>query len=160
MVASHRGTPLEAEQLMASIDSPQPSAVTPGARRGALLIAGDVLAFLIFAAIGRASHNEAAGFTALAQVAETAAPFAIGWFVAAPLIGAFRAEVVVRPRRMLARTALAWLLAWPLGLLLRALIRQTGIPFSFAIVTLITNLLILLGWRGVFTWLASRRDAS
>jgi Protein of unknown function (DUF3054) len=141
---------------MTSIDRPERTAAPSGLRRGALLAAGDALAFMVFAAIGRASHNEAAGLAALAQIAETAAPFAAGWFVVAPLAGALRAEVAAQPRRMLARTALAWLLAWPIGLLLRALIRQTSIPLSFAIVTLITNMLILLGWRSAFAWLARR----
>jgi hypothetical protein len=145
---------------MASIDGPEREAGPANVRRGALLAGGDALAFLVFSALGRASHSEAAGLDAIMAVAETAAPFAIGWFAVAPLAGAFKPEVVGRPRRMLARTALAWLLAWPLGLLLRALIRQAGIPLSFALVTLITNLLILLSWRGAFAWLASRRSGA
>jgi hypothetical protein len=144
---------------MASIDHPKPGTILLNIRRSALLAAGDALAFLVFATIGRASHSEAAGLDAIMQVAETAAPFAIGWFVVAPFAGAFKPPVVGQPRQMLPRTALAWLLAWPLGLLLRALIRQTSIPLSFAIVTLITNMLILLGWRAVFAWLTSRRAA-
>jgi hypothetical protein len=141
---------------MTSIDRPE-RAPASRSRRGAVLLAGgDLLAFLLFSAIGRASHSEAAGIDALAQIAETAAPFAIGWFVVAPLAGAFSAETISGPRRMLGRTALAWLLAWPVGLLLRALIRQASIPLSFAIVTLLTNMLILLSWRGAFAWLSSR----
>jgi hypothetical protein len=130
----------------------------PGAGRLGALVAGDAVAFLIFAAIGRASHAEAAGLDALLQVAETAAPFMAGWFVAAPFLGAFRPDVIAAPRRMLARTALAWLVAWPIGLGLRALIRQSGIPISFALVTLITVLCILALWRGIFAGVASRRS--
>ncbi len=141
---------------MASIERPDRAVAAARVRRGAMLAAGDALAFMAFAALGRASHSEAAGIAAILQVAETAAPFAIGWFVVAPFAGAYRAELVQQPRLMLARSALAWLLAWPLGLLLRALIRQSTIPLSFAIVTLIANMLILLGWRGIFAWLASR----
>jgi hypothetical protein len=141
---------------MASIERPDRSIAALRMRRNAILMAGDTLAFMLFAALGRASHSEAAGLAAILQVAETAAPFAIGWFAVAPFAGAYRGEVIEQPRRMLARSALAWLLAWPLGLLLRALIRQTAIPLSFAIVTLIINMLILLGWRGVYAWLASR----
>jgi hypothetical protein len=144
---------------MTSLERPERVPTVPRVRRAALLAGGDILAFLIFAAIGRASHSEAAGIDALAQIAETAAPFAIGWFVVAPLAGAFDGDIATRPRRMLGRTALAWLLAWPLGLLLRALIRQSGIPLSFAIITLLTNMLILLGWRGAVAWLTSRRKA-
>ena len=41
------------------------------------LILGDALVFLIFAAIGRRSHGEAAGLDSLLQVALTAAPLAL-----------------------------------------------------------------------------------
>ncbi len=126
-------------------------------RRVAWLAAGDALALLVFAAIGRASHGEDAGLGALVQVAETAAPFAIGWFAVAPLAGAFRPDVAGAPRRMLLRTALAWLLAWPVGLGLRALIRQTAIPVSFALVTFGTVLAIMMIWRGAYALLAARR---
>jgi hypothetical protein len=141
---------------MASIDHPRRAPARPDLRRAAFLAAGDALAFMLFAAIGRASHSEAAGLDALLQVAETAAPFAIGWFAVAPFAGAFEAAVTARPRGMLARTALAWLIAWPIGLVLRALMRHTGIPATFAVITLLTNLCILLGWRGIFAWLAAR----
>src|SRR5258706_5075060 len=141
---------------MASIERPDRAVAAARVRRGAMLAAGDALAFMAFAALGRASHSEAAGIAAILQVAETAAPFAIGWVVVAPFAGAYPAELVQPPRLMPARSALAWLLAWPLRLLLGALIRQGTIPLSFAIVTLIANMLILLGWRGIFAWLASR----
>jgi DUF3054 family protein len=140
---------------MASFEWPD-RAVATRIRRSAMLAAGDALAFIVFAAVGRASHSEAAGLAAILQVAETAAPFAIGWYMVAPFAGAYGAEITGQPRRMLARSALAWLLAWPIGLLLRALIRQSPIPISFAIVTLITNMLLLLSWRGVFAWLISK----
>lgn len=127
-------------------------------RQTALLVIGDAVALMIFAAIGRASHGEEAGLTALAQVAETAAPFIMGWFAIAPLIGAYRADVARTPSRMLGRTALTWLIAWPLGLGLRALIRQTTIPLSFALVTFIAVLTIMTLWRGAFALIASRRS--
>jgi hypothetical protein len=119
-------------------------------RRVVALIVGDTIAFLVFAAVGRASHAEAAGLGAFVQVLETAAPFLVGWFVAAPLAGAFRSDLAGHPRQLLLRTGAAWLFAWPIGLGLRSLIRQTSISPSFAIVTLITVLIILGVWRGIF----------
>ncbi len=135
----------------------QSHAPSTAGRRIMLLVVGDALALMIFAAIGRASHGEEAGLTALAQVAETAAPFMIGWFAVAPLFGAYRADVAGAPPRMLAHTALTWLIAWPIGLGLRALIRQTTIPLSFALVTFITVLTIMTLWRGAFALIAARR---
>jgi hypothetical protein len=123
---------------------------TGAAGRLALLVAGDALAFLAFAAIGRASHSEAAGIDALAQIAYTAAPFAAGWFLAAPWAGAFRATLYGRPQALAARTALAWLIACPIGLVLRALLLQREIPLSFAVVTFLSVLAIMLVWRTLF----------
>ncbi len=127
--------------------------------RTAALVAGDALALLVFAAIGRANHGEASGLAAIAQVAETAAPFALAWFAAAALLGGFDASKTATVRSMLGRTALAWLIAWPIGLGLRALIRQSAVPLSFAIVTLLTVLLILGGWRALFAIVERRRAA-
>ena len=121
---------LDMGDTMASIDRPERARAYERRRAGALLIAGDALAFIAFSALGRASHSEAAGLNAILQVIETAAPFAIGWYAVAPFAGAYRSEIAHQPRRMLARTALAWLLAWPIGLLLWALIRQKSIPLS------------------------------
>jgi hypothetical protein len=128
----------------------------------AVLVVGDIISFLIFAALGRSSHSETTQFM---EVAGVAAPFVVGWFAMAPLLGAYRlpgprpAEGAGRvlPASFVARTALAWLVAWPLGLLLRGLLLQRGIPLTFALITGVTNLLLLCGWRGIFAWLATRR---
>lgn len=129
----------------------------PAIGRAALLVAGDALALLVFATIGRASHGEASGLAALAQTVETAAPFVVGWFAITPFAGLYRADIADQPRRMLPRLALAWLVAWPIGLGLRALIRQSGIPLSFALVTFISVLVIMAAWRGIYALIAARR---
>jgi hypothetical protein len=141
-----------------AVTNPRSFAAPRGLRRIAALAAGDTLALLIFAAVGRASHAEAAGLGALLQTAETAAPFVAGWFVVAPLAGAFRPEVASRPGPMLARTALAWLLAWPLSLGLRALLLQRPIPIPFALVTLAAVFVMIGLWRLVFALLSARTE--
>ncbi len=140
---------------MNSASRSHPAIAMPG--RTAALVAGDAVAFLIFAAIGRASHAEGAGLDAIVQVAETAAPFLAAWYAVAPFLGAYRPHQTATPRGMLARTALSWLVAWPIGLGLRALVRHSGIPVSFAIVTFLTVLAILAIWRTIFVLLAARR---
>jgi hypothetical protein len=141
---------------MALTDRSQPVASAPDMRRVATLAAGDLLAFNVVTAIGLLSHSKLTGLDALGEVAAVAAPFAIGWFLVAPFAGAFRGEIADRPRRILPRAALAWLIALPIGLLLWSLIRQRPVQPAFAVVTFITNLIVLLGWRGVFAWLAAR----
>jgi hypothetical protein len=133
-------------------------ATAPGLRRTIVLATGDTVAFNAVTAIGLLSHGELTGMAALAEIVTIATPFALGWFAVAPLLGAFRGDVVAQPRQMLSRTALAWLVALPIGLLLWSLVRQKSVQPAFAIVTFITNLIVLGGWRGVFAWLAAREQ--
>jgi hypothetical protein len=142
---------------MALTDRSQPVANTADTRRIATLAVGDLLAFNVVTAIGLLSHGELTGIGKLGEVAKIAAPFAIGWFIVAPFAGVFRADIAGQPRRVLPRAALAWLIALPIGLLLWSLIRQKPVQPAFAVVTFITNLIVLLGWRGVFAWLAAYR---
>ncbi len=125
--------------------------------RTLLLVVGDALAFLVFAAIGRKTHQEATGLATLGQIAWTALPFALGWFVVAPFLGAFRRSQTERPAQMLPRTELAWLAAWPAALLLRwALSSDHQVPPSFALVILLANAALLGAWRTVFALVATR----
>jgi hypothetical protein len=141
---------------MALTDRSQPISQGKDTRQVATLAAGDLLAFNVVTAIGLLSHGELTELGKLGEVATIAAPFAIGWFLVAPFAGAFRAEIAGRPRRILPRATLAWLIALPIGLLLWSLIRQRPVQPAFAVVTFLTNLIVLLGWRGVFAWLAAR----
>src|SRR5437588_4154897 len=135
-----------------AIEKPKDVKDTSGARRAITLVAGDALVFLVFATIGRRSHGEAVGLSVLPQIAFIAAPFAIGWFIVSPFVGVFRRDVATRPGAMAKRTALAWVLAWPVGLFLRWLF--SGFtdfpPLSFAVITLMFNLGVLLLWRWPF----------
>jgi len=124
----------------------------------AALVAGDVISFLVFAGVGRRSHNETSGLGAIAQIAVTAAPFALGWFLVSPFAGAFGRSLLGAPKRMLARTELAWLAAWPVALALRwALSADRQIPLSFAIVVLVSNAVFLGIWRTVFAFFMRSR---
>lgn len=119
--------------------------------RVVLLIAGDVVSFLVFAGVGRQSHGESSGVAALAQIAVTAFPFALGWFLVAPFMGAFRRLRTTGPRRMLTTVELSWLCAWPITLLLRWMLSADHkIPVSFAVVILLSNAVFLAIWRGLF----------
>lgn len=126
-----------------------------GAARIALLAIGDALVFVIFAVIGMRSHKVV---LTVPSVLLTAAPFAIGWFLVSPFVGAFRRRITSRPGKMSLRTVLAWLIAWPVGLLLRGIINHEIPPVSFAIVTLITNTIFLQLWRVPFAWLTGRKS--
>lgn len=112
----------------------------------ALALAADLVAVVVFAAIGRLNHAEPADLLGLAA---TAAPFAVGaaaaW--ATPVVRAdpsgLRAGAVV-----LGGTVVV-------GLLLR--LGFTGrLPPSFAVVATIALAVLLLGWRGLSLLVARR----
>ena len=116
-----------------------------------MLVIGDLLCFLIFVAFGRNSHGEASGFAAIPQIIITALPFAAGWFLVSPFVGAFRHKILAQPRSMVKRTAVAWLIAWPVAMLLRGIFVDHSVPpLSFAIIVLLFNMLLLLIWRWPF----------
>jgi Protein of unknown function (DUF3054) len=114
----------------------------------ALAFAADVIAVVVFAAVGRISHAEAESLSGLLA---TVAPFLIGLVAswATPVVRAhpvgFRAGAVV-----LAGTAV-------LGLLLRAAFTWR-LPPSFAVVTVVSLAVLLIGWRALSLLVSHRAD--
>lgn len=112
------------------------------------LILGDLFIFLIFAFLGKVEHGLYINFS---SVFFTALPFILAWFVVGGLLGAFNYEAVKTMQSTVKMTALTWIFAGPLGLLLRGIILQ-GVPvFAFVLVTLILVFMLLLVWRICFT---------
>ena len=112
----------------------------------ALALAADVVAVVVFAAVGRLSHAEPDDLLGLAA---TAAPFLLGLGVSW-LSPAVRAD----PSGLRAgAAALAGTVA--VGLLVRAGFTGT-LPLSFAIVTTVCLAVLLLGWRGLSLAVARR----
>ncbi|MHA6793290.1 DUF3054 domain-containing protein [Pseudonocardia bannensis] len=116
-----------------------------------LALAADVVAVVVFAAAGRASHAETGGLFGLLG---TAAPFLVG------LAAAWATPWVrIRPASLTAG-AVALAGTAVLGLALRAAF--TGrLPLSFAIVAMVSLAVLLLGWRGlaaVVSRVAARRS--
>ena len=138
--------------------TPHPSSVLAPGRRTLALLAGDIIAFLIFAALGRRSHSAAAGLGELIEIAITAAPFILGWLAAAPWLGAFGPATAGRPGSMLRVTLASWVAALAVGAVARALFIGRFSPLSFYVVTFLVALLLLGGWRGAFAWAEGRRQ--
>jgi Protein of unknown function (DUF3054) len=118
----------------------------PRSRIPELALTADLVAVIVFAAVGRASHDESADLLGLAG---TAAPFALGLAAAwaSPLVRArpagLRAGIVA-----LAGTAV-------IGLLVR--FAFTGrLPLSVVIVATCSLAVLLLGWRGLSALVAYR----
>ena len=124
-------------------------------QRTAILVIGDIIVFLIFAAIGRRSHSEAGN---VFGIAITALPFAIAWFLVSPFVGAFKRGLEYSTGKMSLRTLLAWLAAWPLAMLFRGIFVDKGVPpWTFALITLISNTILLQAWRVPFSLFFKRR---
>jgi hypothetical protein len=108
-------------------------------RIATLALVADVIAVIVFAAIGRMSHGRPDDLLGLLG---TAAPFVAG-LVASWVLPLVRAH----PAGLRAGLAV-WLGTAVLGLLVRA--GFTGeLPMSFAVITLIALGVLLLGWRAL-----------
>ncbi|WP_232662470.1 DUF3054 domain-containing protein [Pseudonocardia sp. TRM90224] len=119
----------------------------PDRRVTRLALAADVVAVIVFAAVGRITHSAEADD--LLGLVATIAPFAVGlgaaWATSAvrTLPAGFVAGAVV-----LAGTA-------GIGLLLRFAFTGT-LPFTFAVVTVISLAVLMLGWRALSALVALR----
>lgn len=122
-------------------------------RPATALALGDLAVLLLFAALGRSSHDRPPGPIPFAGVISTAAPFIAAWFSVGAVLGVFKQSAVSSVRSAFLRTEGTWLVAGPLGLLLRALFLRRGIPLSFAAVVMSVNFVLLGGWRTLYAWL-------
>lgn len=119
------------------LGTPLPPARTP---RGAVVttVVTDHLAVLVFAALGRANHDEPLGVVGLLGTAwPFAAALTLGWVV----LRAPRS-----PRAVWPTGVGLWLMTWGLGMALRAATGGGTAP-AFVLVAFLFLGLLLVGWR-------------
>jgi hypothetical protein len=107
-------------------------------RRELAWLAADVVAVLVFCALGRRSHDE--GLT-ISGVAETVWPFLTGTVVGWLVSRAWRQPTAVVPTGVI-----VWLCTVVLGMLLRKA-SSAGVAASFVVVAATVTAVLLLGWR-------------
>ena len=134
---------------------------TPSAAQAARppwwLFVGDWLVLLLFVFIGQRDHA-ISGPGALPSLLNTAFSLAVPWTVAAFVLGAYRLRPLPGWQVWLGRALNAWLVAAPLGLVLRALLRnQDAIPVIFILIAMSIGGLMIVGWRALAYWWVSRR---
>lgn len=113
----------------------------------------DVVLVVVFAAIGRATHDGDVLGPFGSGLATTAWPF-----VVALLVGWLATRAWRRPVAVVKTGLPVWAITVALGMVLRALSGQ-GVAVAFVIVATITLALLLLGWRGISRLaMRSRRD--
>lgn len=128
-----------------------------------LLVIGDILCFLIFSIIGDNTHGEFAGLSSVPHILLITLPFLAGWFLVAPFAGLYRKELMTEPRAMAIRTAIAWIPAWVIAIILRGIFIDHRVPGTgFMLIALVFNLAVLEIWRWPFALnnLARKRSAS
>jgi hypothetical protein len=114
-----------------------------------LAAGADVLAVLVFAAVGRSSHAEVDALTVLT----TAAPFLLGLLVGWLVVRAWRA-----PLRLPVGVAV-WVGVVVVGLGVRVAFTHR-LPLTFALVAAASLALLLLGWRAMTHLIARSRRQS
>lgn len=116
-----------------------------------ILLAGDLLVLLIFTYIGQRNHDLIDPRHPILGLLLTTGEFALPWAVAGWLLGAFPGGDSLTIRPLLTRSLNAWLVAAPLGLLLRAyILGRAVIPTTFFSITLGLGGAFILGWRLAF----------
>jgi len=124
-----------------------------------LLVLGDVVIFMFFAFTGRETHAPGDA-NLIVNALPTLLSFLIVWFVISALGGVYRSGVIANPRSALLRTLIAWIIAAPIAIVIRAIIlSRTAIPWQFVAVTMGLVGTLLLLWHGGTAWYRARRSA-
>lgn len=128
-----------------------------------ILVAGDIIVIALFLLAGEIQHGLMETynplFRTLAQVALVAPPvILLSW-----LLGLYTHAPIKRRRDavlFLLRSALAWVLAAPLGLVMRAWgLQAPTIVMPFVNAALAFGGLLLLMWRGIYALIVLSRQA-
>jgi len=135
-----------AERVRTRVD---PSLTTAG------LFVGDLAAIATFVIIGEISHN----IDPLANpaiVADTYAPFLIGWLVFALPTGVY----ALAARTDIRQGVLSTVAAWTGGVVVAQALRSTALfhgnfAVTFAVVSLVVGGTFLLGWRALAVFLTT-----
>lgn len=113
------------------------------------LIAGDVIALGLITVIGFASHGET-DLSFAPRMFTTFIPLVVSWFLIAPWLGLFNAQVTSE-QKQLWRPPLAMLLAAPMTAILRAtMLSAVALPL-FTLILGSSAALGMLVWRGIYS---------
>ena len=110
-------------------------------------VVGDVAVFLLFVILGKAEHEISVG----QALFRTALPFTLAWLVISPWLGAYKILTLSRLRTMAWKISLIWLLCGLVALFGRALLIDQPLILTFAVVSMVVQGALLIGWRVLFT---------
>jgi hypothetical protein len=134
-----------------------------------ILLVGDLIAVIAFVVVGQRDHDLVNEANPVLGVLLTAGEFGVPWLIAGLLLGAFprgmgdRVGAGLAPAQgdrkgrpydvwtLLARSLNAWLVAAPIGILIRSYaLGRAVIPTVFLVATLGFGGVFVLGWRALF----------
>lgn len=119
--------------------------------RTAVLVLGDLAAFLVFGALGLTSHEDA---ITPKTIARAILVFPVAWFVIAPWFGAF-SERAVAGQDPMWRLGAIWLVAGVVALIARAAVFDRSLFNAFFVIALVGNGVLLVAWRAAYkAWFA------
>jgi ABC-type xylose transport system permease subunit len=84
-------------------------------------------------------------------------PLIVAWFLLAPFLGLFQAEITSDPKQLW-RPVLAMLFAGPFAAVLRGFLLNAPIIPIFAVVLASTSAFGMLVWRGIYFFLTRNRN--
>jgi hypothetical protein len=118
------------------------------------LALGDMIALLLFAAIGRDSHALTAENPFLSTM-NTAMPFVLSWIISGMITGHYRGAALFPLWRVAVRTSLTGLIGGPLGVIFRSIYLARPVIWTFVLVATAASTAIMLIWR--IAWSRVRR---
>jgi hypothetical protein len=121
-------------------------------------VIGDVVIFMFFAFTGRETHAPGDA-NLIVNALPTLLTFLSVWLVIAAAGRVYRSGVIASPRSAVLHTLIAWIIAAPIAIVLRAgLLSRTAIPWQFVAVTMGLVGTLLLVWHGGLAWYLARRQ--
>jgi hypothetical protein len=136
-------------------DSEAQDISTPFDKPGLAIL--DFLSIFLFAAVGKASHNND-GSLDIAAILTTAFPFLFAWYTTSPLTKVYGNDAegsIIQASKLAAK---GWMVAIPLGICFRGILKGYVPPLPFVIVTMITTLIVLAGSRMIYCTLNSESE--
>ena len=115
--------------------------------RPALAI-GDLLAFVVFASIGRGNHGENLDWL---SIMNTAWPFLLSWIVLSPFLGAYSNSATQSKGAQVAIGMIpAWFCSVASALVIRGYVKDYIPPTPFIIVSMTATFVLLFLWRNLY----------
>lgn len=126
------------------------------------LMLGDIVTLLLFVYIGQADHELVDAENPVRGLLLASLPFILTWLVTATVLGTYRvSKDDLQWRVAFWRLLNAWLVAAPLGVVLRAVwLDRAVIPTAFVLAALGFGGVMLLAWRAAYllVWRSRHRE--